>query len=71
MSYYSFIKLLKKHGTGTGTIKEAPDSGKNDCEIFVHPQKAFGTAEHNILLRTLKRYGITGVAYSWFESRLY
>ena len=54
----------------TESIKEALDQGKCGCGIFVDFQKAFGTVDHNIALGKLKRYGIRGVAYSWFESYL-
>ena len=54
----------------TETIKEALDQGKYSSGIFVDLQKAFDTVDHNILMGKLKNYGITGVAYSWFESYL-
>ena len=47
----------------TETIKQALDQGKYGCGIFVDLQKAFDTADHNILLGILKHYGIRVVAY--------
>ena len=45
----------------TEIIKEALDQEKYGCGIFVDLQKAFDTADHNILMGKLKHYGITYV----------
>ena len=45
----------------TEIIKEALDQEKYGCGIFVDLQKAFDTADHNILIGKLKHYGITYV----------
>ena len=53
----------------TESIKEVPDQDKYGRGI-ANLQKVFGKVYHNILLGKLKRYGIRGVAYTWFESYL-
>ena len=35
--------------------------------IYLHLQKAFDTANHDILLYKLSKYGIRGVIYQWFK----
>ena len=51
-------------------IREALDSGNFACGIFVDLQKAFDTVDHQILLKKLEHYGITGRANDWFNSYL-
>ena len=63
-----------KHSTNhallslTEMIQEALDSGNFACGIFVDLQKAFDTVDHQILLKKLEHYGITGRANDWFNS---
>jgi hypothetical protein len=63
-----------KHSTNhalisiTERIKEALDSDKYACGVFVDFQKAFDTVNHSILLKKLDRYGIRGPALQWFKS---
>ena len=40
------------------------------CGIFVDLQKAFGTVNHDILLKKLEHYGICSTSDSWFKSYL-
>ena len=54
----------------TEMVREALDSGKFSCGIFVDLQKAFDTVDHEILLTKLDYYGIRGLANNWFRSYL-
>ena len=54
----------------TENIREALDSGKFACGIFIDLQKAFDTVDHKILLKKLEHYGIIGLANDWFCSYL-
>ena len=51
-------------------VQSALDNNKFACEIFIDLEKAFDTADHNILLSTLNYYGIRGIADDWFKSYL-
>ena len=46
------------------------DKRLSTCAIFLDLAKAFDSVSHNILLRKLKRYGIRGNVYKFFESYL-
>ena len=46
----------------TDKIREQLDSAKLACEIFISLQKAFDTADHDILIQKLNHYSISGVA---------
>ena len=54
----------------TEDIRQAIDSNKYACGIFVDLQKAFDTVDHNILLKKLEHYGIRGIANDWIRSYL-
>ena len=46
------------------------DKRLNTCAIFLDLAKAFDSVSHNILLNKLKRYGIRGNVFKFFESYL-
>ena len=46
----------------TEKIKQACNSGKYTCEVFLNLQKAFNTVNRYILLKKLNHYGIRGIA---------
>ena len=46
------------------------DKRLSTCAIFLDLAKAFDSVSHDILLRKLKRYGIRGNVYKFFESYL-
>lgn len=54
----------------TESIKLSLDNSRVGCGIFIDLQKAFDTANHDILLKKLDHYGIRGTALSWFKSYL-
>ena len=54
----------------TEYIGKALDEGYIGYEIFVDLQKAFDTADHEILLAKLNHYGVCGVSNDWFRSYL-
>ena len=54
----------------TEMVREALDSRKFSCGIFVDLQKAFDTVDHGILLSKMDYYGIRGLANNWFRSYL-
>ena len=50
----------------TDKIKQACDTGKFTCRVFIYLQKALDTVNRTILLKTLSHYGIKGVADKGF-----
>ena len=54
----------------TENIKKALDEVNFGCGFYVDLQKAFDTADHQILLANLNHYWTRGVANDWFKSNL-
>ena len=52
----------------TEKIKQACNSEKYACGVFLDLQKAFDTVNHDILLKKLNHYGIRRIANNWFCS---
>ena len=51
-------------------ISTAMNENKYTIGVFFDLKKAFDVCSHDILLMKLNKMGITGTAYSWFESYL-
>ena len=54
----------------TESIMKALDEGNFACDIFIDFEKGFDTVEHNILLKKLDHYGVTGISNKSFGSYL-
>ena len=76
MIYINQYGFRKQHSTNhaliniTEQIRKALDENKFAFGIFAHFQKAFDTVNHDILLKKLERYGISGNTNNWFRSYL-
>ena len=51
-------------------IYSAKEKGNKPAVIFLDIKKAFDTVNHDLLLKKLKYYGLSGTVYSWFKSYL-
>jgi sarcosine oxidase/L-pipecolate oxidase len=54
----------------TNYIGNALNDGKWCIGIFLDFKKAFDTVQHDILLKKLEKFGVRGLALSWFKSYL-
>ena len=56
--------------TITETVRDALDRDEYSCGVFLDFQKAFETANHQILTGKLNHYGVRGLSLDWFTSYL-
>ena len=52
------------------SISHSMSNRKMTLGVFIDLSKAFDTVDHKILLKKLKKYGVTGEELMWFESYL-
>ena len=46
------------------------DTGKYTALVFIDLKKAFDTVDHDILLKKMQKYGVSGIGLTWFKSYL-
>ena len=46
------------------------DTGKYTALVFIDLKKAFDTVDHDILLKKMQKYGVSGNGLTWFKSYL-
>ena len=46
------------------------DTGKYTALVIIDLKKAFDTVDHDILLKNMQRYGVSGIGHAWFTSYL-
>ena len=61
---YALISITEK-------IKKSLDNNEYSGGVFLDFQKAFDTANHEVLLKKLHHYGIRWIIIEWFKSYLY
>ena len=44
------------------------DTGKYTALVFIDLKKAFDTVDHDILLKKMQKYGVSGIELAWFTS---
>ena len=72
--YNGQFGFRKNHSTSMAILElveemtTAMDNSQSSIAVFIDLKKAFDTVDHNILLKKLENYGITGLAYSWIHS---
>ena len=54
----------------TRDVTSSLEKGKDTLGVFIDLSKAFGTVNHQILIKKLQYYGIEGTALEWFKSCL-
>ena len=54
----------------TRSINDSFDKSEYTLGIFIDLSKAFDTIDHQILIKKLELYGITGVVLKWVKSYL-
>ena len=54
----------------TGDLRKNLNQGNFGYGTFADLQKAFGTAENDILLAKLEHYGIRGIANEWLLQKI-
>ena len=72
-SQYGFCSKLSCKQAITeliGYVLQSKNHNEQSASVYLDLSKAFDTLEHKILLTKLDKYGIRGLASSWFESYL-
>ena len=75
--YHLQFGLREKHSTNhlmisiTESIKKIIDNGNYGFGVFIDLKEVLNTVNHPILLKTLKHYGIIGIAVNWFTFYLF
>ena len=74
--YPKQFRLQKGHSTDYALLQlvdqiyESFERNEYTIGVFIDLSKAFDTVEHNILLKKLETYGISGTHLQWFRNYL-